>query len=335
MAAYLQSVGFSLDPTRPALQFAGGLANRNYLIEVNGEKAVLRRPPDGPLPPGAHDMAREHRITSCLSQALPIIPRSLHFCADPTVMGAPFRIIEYREGVIVRGADMSFVGDRADAPRVLSDMLIGVMASIHAVDAEGIGLGDLGRPHGFVARTITNWGQRGLRVTGGRGAATLVKDVADWLARQHFLAREPTILHCDLKFDNVILDPRTLAARAVVDWDMGTRGDPLFDLATALSYWAEPSDPDCLHDLGQMPTTQAGFWSRARVAEHYKEITGRRIDDLPAFYVLAMLKLGIVFLQLHRQWVSGAVTDPRYEAFAKSGEDLLLLANDLTRRGSL
>jgi aminoglycoside phosphotransferase (APT) family kinase protein len=112
---------------------------------------------------------------------------------------------------------------------------------------------------------------------------------------------------------------------------MSTRGDPLFDLATLLSYWAEPGDPDCLRSLGQMPTASPGFWTRRMAAERYAALTGRDISDLPAMRVLAMLKLGIVFLQLHRQWIGGAVTDPRYQRFRETGEELLLHTRNIAK----
>lgn len=331
LAAYLAERGIAFDPASPIRQFAGGLANRNYLVVLDGRPAVLRRPPDGVLPPGAHDMGREHRIVSRLCEALPFVPRGLHYCADPAIIGAPFQLVEYRPGLVLRGSDLSAVAGRRDAPAALSDMLVSTLADLHAVDAEAVGLGDLGRPDGFVARAIAGWTKRGLLVTGGSRKARLIAAIAAWLERQRFGERAPTLLHCDFKLDNIILDPATLAPVAVVDWDMGTRGDPLFDLATMLSYWAEPGDPECLIRLDQMPTARPGFWSRAEAARRYAALTGRDLDDLPAMRVLCLLKLGVVFLQLHRQWAGGAVTDSRYAAFDRVGGDLLDLAGGLTR----
>ena len=100
--AHLVAHGLRLDDDPPPRQFAGGLANLNYLIGIGGSPAVLRRPPLGPLPPGSHDMAREHRILSRLADALPVAPRSLHLCADTGVIGAPFQILEYRPGLVIR-----------------------------------------------------------------------------------------------------------------------------------------------------------------------------------------------------------------------------------------
>ncbi|MBR0873292.1 phosphotransferase family protein [Bradyrhizobium tropiciagri] len=330
LARYLDGRGMSLDLSQPIRRFAGGLANRNYLVVVDGQPTVLRRPPDGDLPPGAHDMAREHRILSRLSDALPFVPRGLHHCDDRSVIGVPFQLIEYRPGLVIRGTDLSQLDGRDDAPDVLSEMLVATLAALHGVDACEAGLQDLGQPEGFIGRAIAGWSKRGMLVADGAALQALVRDTSHWLLQQTFRARSPTLLHCDFKLDNLILDPRTLGPVALVDWDMGTRGDPLFDLATLLSYWAEPNDPPALHRLRQMPTTNPGFWRRARVAQHYAALTGTDIDDLPSMRVLALFKLGIVFLQLHRQWVNGAVKDDRYADFAALGEDILLVARDVS-----
>jgi aminoglycoside phosphotransferase (APT) family kinase protein len=327
LARYLQGHGMEVDLTRPIRQFAGGLANRNYLLIMNGAPTVLRRPPDGDLPPGAHDMAREHRILSRLTDALPFIAKGLHYCGDRNIIGVPFQLIEYRLGLVIRGTDLSPLEGRENAAEALSEMLVQTVAALHDVDARAVGLEDLGRPEGFITRAITGWSKRGALVADG-GALNLLRDVSQWLSRQRFRERTPTILHCDFKLDNLILNPQTLAPVALVDWDMGTRGDPLFDLATLLSYWAQPDDPPALHRLRQMPTTHSGFWLRSKVAQRYAALTGRPIDDLSAMRVLALFKLGIVFLQLHRQWLTGAVQDPRYADFARLGEDLLLVARD-------
>ncbi|WFU55202.1 phosphotransferase family protein [Bradyrhizobium pachyrhizi] len=330
LARYLNGFGMSLDLSQPIRRFAGGLANRNYLVVLDGQPTVLRRPPDGELPPGAHDMEREHRILSRLSNALPFVPRGLHYCDDRSVIGVPFQLIEYRPGLVIRGTDLSQLEGREGAPDALSEMLVATLAALHGVDAREAGLEDLGRPEGFIGRAIAGWSRRGVLVADGAALQALLQDNSRWLLRQTFRVRPPTLLHCDFKLDNLILEPRTLAPVALVDWDMGTRGDPLFDLATLLSYWAEPNDPPALHRLQQMPTVNSGFWRRARVAERYAALTGTDLDDLLAMRVLALFKLGIVFLQLHRQWLNGAVKDDRYADFAALGEDILLIARDVS-----
>lgn len=335
LVRYLSDHGMHVDAAQPIRQFAGGLANRNYLLIVNGAPTVLRRPPGGDLPPGAHDMAREHRILARLADSLPFIARGLHYCGDRSVIGVPFQLIEYRAGLVIRGTDWSPVAARESAGALLSEMMVETLAALHGVDARAVGLEDLGRPQGFIARAIAGWTKRGELVAEG-SAQNLLREVSQWLSRQTFRERKPTILHCDFKLDNLILDPQTLAPVALVDWDMGTRGDPLFDLATLLSYWTQVDDPPALRRLQQMPTGHAGFWRRTDVAQRYAALTGLEIDDLPAMRVLALFKLGVVFLQLHRQWLNGAVTDHRYADFASLGEDILLVARDVatgTNRG--
>lgn len=333
LANYLRAEGMSFDPDQPIRQFAGGFANRNYLVVVDGARAVLRRPPDGDLPPGAHDMAREHKILSRLATALTFIAPSLHYCERRDVIGVPFQLIEYRGGIVVQGADLSRIASHVEAPRLLCEMLVKTLASLHRVDAHAVGLGDLGKPEGFIARAIAGWSKRGGLVAGSDTARKLLEDVARWLERQRFRDRRATLLHCDFKLDNVILNPETLSPVALVDWDMGTRGDPLFDLATLLSYWPEPGDPIEWRELGQMPTAHPGFWTRAEVARSYATATGCDLDDLPAMRVLALFKLGVVFLQLHRQWVNGAVKDERYADFARIGENMVLIARDVATGG--
>jgi aminoglycoside phosphotransferase (APT) family kinase protein len=329
VAQYLRTEGMTFDPAQPVRQFAGGLANRNYLVVVDGRNAVLRRPPDGELPPGAHDMAREHRILSRLADALTFVPRSLHYCDRRDVIGVPFQLIEYRPGIVIRGADLSLVGGRQDAAPLLCEMLVSTLASLHAVDARSVGLDDFGKPQGFVGRAIAGWSKRGALVAESPQIQKLLKEISGWLARQRFRERPAKILHCDFKLDNLILDPASLMPLALVDWDMGTRGDPLFDLATLLSYWAEPGDPPAMRKLQQMPTAHPGFWRRSDVAERYAALTGHDLEDLAAMRVLALYKLGVVFLQLHRQWTNGAVKDNRYAEFGLLGEDLLLIARDV------
>ena len=333
LAAFLARAGRTLDHEVPATRFSGGLANLNYRISVDGRPAVLRRAPSGPLPPGAHDMAREHRVLSALSPAFPLAPDSLALCEDPEVLGAPFQILEYREGRTVRGDDLGVLREDEDLPGALCDLLARPLAELHAVDPDACGLGDLGRPEGFVARNAARWSARGAELAEGRPEARLAADISAWLDRK--LARwdraEVSLLHCDFKLDNLILAPDRLAPVGIVDWDMATRGEPLFDLATLLSYWSQPDDPECLRELGQMPTALPGFPSRRDMAQAYAKASGRSLDGLDDLYVLSLFKLSAIFLQLHARWKSGAIGDDRYARFERLGFDLMTHTWDVAR----
>ena len=133
--------GWRRDP--PPRQFAGGLANLNYLIHLDGKPAVLRRPPLGELPAGAYDMAREFRILSRLPDALPFVPRGLFLCDDPSVIGAQFQIIEYRPGLVIREHMPPELVGRPEVGARLSQVLLETLAAIHAVDTAAMGLDDL------------------------------------------------------------------------------------------------------------------------------------------------------------------------------------------------
>ena len=329
LGAWLAGVGLPLDPEKPIRQFASGLANINYLIHAGGQPLVLRRPPSGGLPPGAHDMAREHRVLSRLGDAFPLAPRSLHLCQDQTVVGVPFQLIEYREGVVIKGDDCTRLTD-PDACRRLGLTMVETLARLHAVDPASVGLGDFGKPEGFTRRQIAGWKGRAERIA-DLATKALTNEIVAWLDCLPVRERPPVLLHSDLKLDNMILDAANLAPVAVVDWDQSTRGDPLFDLATTLSYWTEPGDPEVMHTMAQMPTAAPGFPSRAEVVAEYARLTGTDISDMPTYRVLAMLKLAVVFLQLHQLFVRGVTRDQRYAGFGDLARGLLEMTREIMR----
>jgi aminoglycoside phosphotransferase (APT) family kinase protein len=325
--AYLARHGMRLDEDPPPRQFAGGLANLNYLIYLDGKPAVLRRPPMGELPAGAYDMAREHRILSRLPDALPFVPRSLHLCDDPTVCGQRFQIIEYRSGLVIRE---SIPPELADRGARLSEMLLETIAAIHAVDTAAIGLDDLGRPEGFLARAVSGWSKRGWTAKED-GTETLHQDIAGWLERNIVPDGKPGLLHNDFKLNNIILNPDDLSPVAVVDWDQGTRGDPLFDFSTLLSYWIHFDDPWAMHDMKQMPAVEAGLCPRAEAVAAYAKLTGRDVSNILFHRVLTMYKLSVIFLQLGLRYRSGATTEPRYAPLAGIGTGILQFTHEIAQ----
>jgi aminoglycoside phosphotransferase (APT) family kinase protein len=330
VGAYLARHGMRLDDDPSPRQFAGGLANLNYLIYLNGQPAVLRRPPMGELPAGAYDMAREHRILSRLPDALPFVPRSLHLCDDPSVCGQRFQIIEYRPGLVIRETIPPDVASRPGLGARLSDVLLETLAAIHAVDTAAIGLDDLGRPEGFLARAVSGWSKRGWAAKED-GTETLHKEIAVWLENHIVPEGAPGLLHNDFKLNNMILNPADLSPVAVVDWDQGTRGDPLFDFATLLSYWVHPTDPWAMHDMKQMPAVEAGLCSRSEAVAAYGRITGRDVSDILFHRVVTMYKLSVIFLQLGLRYRSGATTEPRYAPLTAIGTGILQFTHEIAQ----
>lgn len=331
-ARHLARQGLDLDPSFSPRRFATGHANLNYLVRCAGEWAVLRRPPAGPLPAGAHDMAREHRVLSRLSEQFPLAPRSLSFCADPAVLGAPFLVVQYRDGIVLSGARPVHAGLTPERCQRLSRRLIDVLVALHRVDAGAAGLDGLGRPQGFLERAVKSWGTRATQAWQGSTLPELDAVLA-WLASQVPATRQVCLLHCDFKLDNLILDPETLEPVALVDWDMATRGDPLFDVATLLSYWTQADDPPAMHDLDQMPTALPGFAGRAEALDAYASATGTDVRDFLFYRVLCLFKLAVVFAQLHKRWNPADPSTEKYARFWPLSIELLRFC-DAVRRGA-
>jgi len=327
---YLARAGMQFEVDPPPRQFAGGLANLNYLIRLDGNAAVLRRPPMGKLPAGSHDMAREHRILSRLPDALPFVPRSLHLCEDPSVIGQPFQILEYRPGLVIREHMPPELANRPEIGDRLSHVLLETLAAIHAVDTAAIGLDDLGRPEGFLGRAVAGWRKRGLAAK-EEGTDALHQEIGTWLERHQVPDGKPGLLHNDYKLNNMILDPADFSPRAVVDWDQGTRGDPLFDFATLLSYWIHAEDPPAMHEMAQMPADEACLWPRQKAVEEYGRISGRDVSDFLFHRVLAMYKLSVIFLQLGLRYRTGATTDPRYAPLSGIGTGILEFTHEIAQ----
>src|SRR5215470_19649158 len=186
---------------------------------------------------------------------------------------------------------------RPEAGLALSRRLVTSLAALHSVDPAKVGLDTLGRPTGFLNRTIEGWVLRGTALADLVNPHAFRETVA-WLRGRVPADAAPSLIHNDFKLDNMILEERTLAPVAVIDWDMGTRGDPLWDLAVLLSYWVEPDDPDCMQRMRQMPTAQPGFLRRREVLALYQRLSGRMVDDFLFYRVLAVFRSAVVFLQL-------------------------------------
>jgi len=328
--AYLVGYGLRLDDDPPPRQFAGGLANLNYLIHHDGRPAVLRRPPLGDLPAGAYDMGREFRILSRLPDVLAFVPRGLFLGTDASIIGQQFQIIEYRPGLVIREHIPPELAGRPEVGARLSQVLLETLAAIHAADADAVGLGDLGRPAGFLGRAVSGWRRRGEAAL-EESSEALHADLGRWLERHLVPDGPPALLHNDFKLNNMILDPRDLSPVAVVDWDQGTRGDPLFDFATLLSYWVHADDPPALHDMEQMPADEGGFIPREEAVATYAALTGRDMSDFLFHRVLAMYKLGVIFLQLGLRWRSGATTEPRYAGLTAIGTGIVEFAHEIAQ----
>jgi aminoglycoside phosphotransferase (APT) family kinase protein len=311
-------------------QFPGGHANLTYQLRYgDGDDAVeyvLRRPPLGPVAPGAHDMSREHRVLSVLWRAFPLAPRSFVFCDDASILGAPFFVMERRHGVVVRGAIPPQFGGGADAVanRKLSQVVVDVLAQFHAVEPAKAELGDLGRPDGFLERQVQGWTGRFERAR--TDPFPLADELQRWLLDNLPASPAPTLLHNDWRLDNMAVaadDPGRCVA--VYDWDMCTRGDPLCDLGTVLAVWYDPDETAA--SLNPMPTLAPGFLGRAEAAARYGEQSGRDLSQLPYYLVFGTFKMAVVLQQIYFRYHKGQTKDERFASMGEGAKALFRLAD--------
>lgn len=335
LEAYLRrELGVSGGPFE-VKQFPGGHSNLTYCVTLGEVDYVLRRPPFGAKIKSAHDMGREHKVLSKLWRVYPKAPRAVLHCEDDDVLGAEFYLTERARGVILRrdlpdGVEL----DEADA-RALSDTFVDALAELHRVDFEAAGLGDLGRPEGFVERQVSGWTKRYGRSK--TDDVPEVDEVAAWLANNQPTSPPPSLVHNDFKHDNLVLAPDDLTkVVAVLDWEMCTTGDPLMDLGTSLAYWVQADDEDLrMQAFRLIPTDLPGTYSRAEVAAAYGEKTGTDVSDVVFYYVFGLFKVAVVAQQIYARYAAGHTRDPRFAAFIEGVRGLSAQAARYLGKSSL
>jgi aminoglycoside phosphotransferase (APT) family kinase protein len=309
--AYLRANIDGLDGPFSVLQFPNGSANLTYQVTIGDTELVVRRPPFGRLAPGAHDMRREFRAVHALSQHFDRVARGYLFCDDHEVIGSDFLVVEYRRGVVVWDHIPPSMAHHDDVARRVGFAVVDTLADLHLLDADAIGLGDLGKPDGFVERQVSGWRKRWDLVDTGR--VPLMNSVGARLAEKRpAVASRVSVLHNDYKIDNCQFDPANPdRVRSIFDWDMATLGEPLVDLGVLLNYWPDPSDVDGKRPLHVPGLERLGLPTRAEVVERYGARSGLDTSAVPWFEAFATWKTCVVLEQLYQRFVRGESTDPR------------------------
>jgi aminoglycoside phosphotransferase (APT) family kinase protein len=314
----------SLDPScrMRVEQFGGGHSNLTYLIRLGDSELVLRRPPLGPVPPTAHDMAREFRWLSAVHPVFPRAPRAYALCDDVSVAGSIFYVMERRHGIVVRHEEPPQLLHRPAVRGRVSEALVDALVELHAIDVAAQGLLHLGKPAGFVERQVRGWTERW-----DRSRTSLLAEMdalARWLADNlPPNPAAPAIVHGDFKLDNLMIDPEDPGRIvAVLDWEMSAVGDPLVDVGILLAYWV-PTAPPGQHDALTAVTGRAGYFSRDDIVARYAQRSGRDVSGLRFFEVFALFKIAVVVQQIYYRFVNGQTDDPR---FANFGERVTYLA---------
>jgi aminoglycoside phosphotransferase (APT) family kinase protein len=303
----------------PPLSFqliAGGHSNLTFAVtDAAGNAWVLRRPPLGHVLATAHDMGREHTIISALGPTAVPVPEAIALCTDREVNGAPFYVMSFVDGYVMRDAETaSTVLD--DAGRLRAGKSVAdVLAAIHAVDVDAAGLGDLGRREGYIARQLKRWYsqfQASNELT--KRPLPVVHEVHDALASRIPQQGPATIVHGDYRLDNCMLDGAGNVV-AVLDWELCTLGDPLADVGLLMVYWIDPGDDE--QTLLVAPTAAQGFATRAEVLDRYAAQSGRDLSQLDFYVAFAYWKLCCILEGVYSRYAEGVMGKPHagFEAF--------------------
>ena len=302
-------------------QFPGGHSNLTYDIAFGDREFVLRRPPFGPVPPRAHDMAREARVLQAVHPHFPLAPKPYLLCEDPSIIGSVFYVMERRRGIVIRATEPPGIESLRGA---ISASVVDTLADLHAIDVAAHGLDALGKPAGFVARQIRGWTERwhGSKTT----EVPEMESLASWLeARIPLDPARPSLVHGDFKLDNVMLDERDPTRLVgVFDWEMTAIGDPLVDVGILLCYWVHAAVE---HEAIPSVTKAPGWFSRNEILERYATRSGHTLENITVYEVFAVFKLAVVIQQIYARFVRGQTDDPR---FASLGDRVALLANIAT-----
>jgi aminoglycoside phosphotransferase (APT) family kinase protein len=318
VADFLRAAAPGLGSEAPltARLIAGGLSNLTYEIcDATGRTWVLRRPPLGHVLPTAHDMRREFRVISALHGTIPVA-RPHVLCEDPEVTGAPFYVMEMVEGTVLRSREQCAALTPKQA-RLTCENLVDVLAALHAVDPDAVGLSDFGRPDGYLHRQLDRW-DRQYAASQSREVRGLF-ELAEGLRAAVPVTQRAAILHGDYRLDNVMVASEAGGeVVAVFDWEMSTVGDPLADLALLLTYWEDPGRPAKQILAAATPsggglTNHAGFLTSREIVDRYSAATGLIVDDLDWYIALNHYKLAVILEGIYYRHSQGLTYGEGFE----------------------
>jgi aminoglycoside phosphotransferase (APT) family kinase protein len=313
-------------------RIAGGRSNLTYAVtDAAGRRWALRRPPMGKALGSAHDMGREQTVVSALAGTpVPVAPIA-GICEDPSVNEAPFYVMDFVEGPILRTKQDAEQHFEAAERGAIGERVIDTLVAIHSVDPDEVGLGELGKKQDYVARQLKRWhGQWQGSQTEGLDIP-LIDDLHERLSARIPEQGPAAIVHGDYRLDNMILDAGGEVA-AVVDWELCTLGDPLADVGLLIVYWAEPGDD--LLPLFDPPTQAEGFQTREQVRELYAERSGRDLSEIDFFVALGYWKLAIILQGVFARYSAGQYGKPEdgFEEFGRNVRKLAEAADAAERR---
>ncbi len=314
-------------------QFGRGYSNLTYLVKFGDRELVVRRAPPGVNIKSAHDMGREFRILSALVKVWSKVPRPIAHCEDASVIGTPFYVMERLRGTILRARVPDGIVLDEPTMRRISSATCDTLAEIHNLDWKAAGLGELGKPEGYVERQVKGWADRYAKAR--TDDVPTVDQLGAWLEKNRPADSGATLVHNDFKYDNVVLAPDLSGVVAVLDWEMATIGDPLMDLGTALGYWIEQNDPPVFQVTLFGPTNRPGNLTRLEFVDRWQKATGHDASNVLFYYAFALYKLAVVAQQLYKRYVDGLTKEDRYSVMLAGVQALTTAALVAVEKGRI
>ncbi|MDQ0380894.1 phosphotransferase family protein [Amycolatopsis thermophila] len=299
----------------------GGRSNLTYIVGDGTARWVVRRPPLGHVLPTAHDMSREHRVISALGDTAVPVPRTITLCQDTDVIGAPFYVMEFVEGTPYRAAsELEVLGPQRT--RAIAESLTDTLVDLHGVDPAAVGLGDFGRPEGFLERQVRRW-KKQLDASRSRDLPG-IDDLHDQLARAIPASGPAAIVHGDYRLDNVLVDADDRIT-AVLDWEMSTLGDPLTDLALLVAY-AERGKVNL--EIVSNVSTAPGYPGTDEMIARYAARSGRDVSALDWYVGFAFFKLAVILEGIYYRFSQGQTVGEGFDQIGAAVVPLVSLGLD-------
>ena len=312
---YLKSVLPHLEGQAEVSQFAGGKSNLTYRLKYANDDLVVRRPPFGTKAKTAHSMIREYRIMTGLKPVYPSVPDTLHYSDDESIIGSEFYVMRKVDGLLISDRIPREWNFTQEDTRRFCTGFWEKLIELHQVDYTAAGLGDFGKPAGYVERQVLGWNRRFERVI--TADVDHFSAVRDWLVAS--MPVETTchsILHGDFRIDNVILDKSDPCnILAVLDWEICALGDPLMDLGNSLAYWVQDDDPAELKHLIVQPSNAPGMLTRQEILNMYQDRTGLDTSNFTFYQVYGYWRLAVILQQIYFRYFHGQTSDQRFKTF--------------------
>jgi aminoglycoside phosphotransferase (APT) family kinase protein len=303
---------------------SGGRSNLTYLVRGGGHEWVLRRPPLGHVLPTAHDMAREYRVLSALATTSVPAPRPIALCEDASVNDMPFYVMQYCPGVVLAQEIPAGYAPTPEDRRRISLALVDTLVGLHAIDYRAVGLEGFGRPEGYLERQVRRWSEQWQR-----SQTSALPEIDELIRRLRAALPQspaPTIVHGDYRLGNMALDPHDPGRIvAIFDWEMATLGDPLADLGYTLIYWTEAGDPPPSGGVGTASTFTAtpGFFTRAEIIAEYARRSGRDVEAVDFYQVLALYKLAVISEGIYARYLQGKTLGEGFAGMSRAAGPLV------------